>query len=72
MTAVERRQARIDTEYRDLRAIDADLFRQCVQAAEGIVINHERALSDLSEADRLRLGADIEQAIVSIALRASV
>lgn len=65
--AATRRKARIDREYEELRAIDPDLFRQCVEAAEGIGINHR--LNDLLDAPSHAILADIEQALVSIALR---
>jgi hypothetical protein len=64
------REERIGREYRELRASDPDLFRQCVEAAEGIMLNRHRELAVLSDADRSNLGAAIEQAIVYIAIRA--
>lgn len=62
-------QARIDREYRELRAADPDAFRECVQAAESIGINH-RSLDALATAERSALLADIEQHMVSAVLAA--
>lgn len=59
-------QQRIDRQYRELRASDPDLFRQCVQCADGIGMNH-RSLDKLADNEKLALLADIEQSIVAIA-----
>lgn len=62
-------QARIDREYRELRAADPDAFRECVEAADGIGVNH-RSLGKLTDAERSALLADIEQHMVSAVLAA--
>jgi hypothetical protein len=62
-------QARIDREYRELRALDPDAFRSCVQGAEAIGINHQ-SLYVLSDAAKSALLADIEQHLVSAVLTA--
>ena len=65
----ERRRARINHQYDELKALDPDLFRECVQSADAILLNH-RELSELDAAVRLRIGADIEARLISAALRA--
>ncbi len=62
-------QERIDREYRELRALDPEAFRECVEAAEAIGINH-RVLDQLTNAEKTALLADIEQHVVSMVLRA--
>lgn len=62
-------QARIDREYRELRAADPDVFRECVEAAEAIGINH-RLSEKLSNSEVIALLADIEQHLVSVVLAA--
>ncbi len=64
------RTARIEREYRALRAIDPDLFGACVRSAEAVVFNLYRELAGVTEADRARLAAAIESALVSIAMEA--
>jgi phage-related baseplate assembly protein len=66
-TLTERRRERIDRMYRELRASDRDLFDRCVRAAETVLANNYRALGKLTGAERLRLGADIEESLVYIA-----
>lgn len=67
MTRPAVQQARIDREYRELRAADPEAFWSCVQGAEAIGINH-RSLDKLDDQERLALLADIEQHLVSTAL----
>lgn len=67
MTRAAFQQARIDREYRELRAADPDMFRSCVGSAEAIGINH-RSLDKLDDKEKLALLADIEQHLVSTAL----
>lgn len=62
-------QARIEREYRELRAADPDAFRECVEASEAIGINH-RSLDKLTDAEKTTLLADIEQHLVSAVLAA--
>ena len=65
----ERRRTRISQMYRDLAAIDPDLLRRCVESATAISLNHEYRLG-MTNDQRLQLGADIEAAMVSLALAA--
>src|SRR5678815_2037213 len=62
------RQERVDRQYRELRGLDPDTLRVCVEHAEAIGINH-RALDKLTHAERLSLLADIEGSLVDMALR---
>lgn len=64
------RAARIEREYRALRAIDPALFGACVRAAQVVVFNHHHTLAGLTDHDRQRITADIESALVSIAVEA--
>ncbi len=64
-----RRKKRIDDEYNELRMLDPDLFRECVQAAEGIAINHYKAFAALDAPQSLKLVSDIEAALVSLTLK---
>lgn len=68
MTRRAFQQARIDRQYRELRASNPDAFQACVQGAEAIGINH-RSLDKLTDAEKLALLADIEQCLVDVALR---
>lgn len=73
MTNLERiRAENREREYDELRARAPGLFRMCVQAAVGIMLRHpELSTSTLSNDAHLRIAADIEQALVSIAVQAS-
>lgn len=66
MTASEtfeaRRRERIDREYDELRAIAPEVFQRCVNAASTVVFNN--GISDV------KIAADIEAAMVSLALEA--
>lgn len=61
-----RREERIKRQYAELRAARPDAFRKCVEYAEGVILNHHRALSKLTEAERSKLGADFEVAMVTL------
>lgn len=61
-------QARIDRQYRELRASDPRALTACVHAAEAIGINHV-ALYKLTDSERTSLLADVEQHLVDMALR---
>lgn len=65
----KRRRQRIQEEYEELRGIDPDLYREVVQSADGILMNNHRALAALDNAARVKLGADIEEALVHYTLR---
>jgi hypothetical protein len=70
MSTIEtQRKERSDREYRELRAQDPDLFRKCVEMAQGILFNHHAEIALLTDAQRLRLAAAIETRLVSIAVR---
>ncbi len=62
------RQDRRDRQYRELRAADPDLFRKCVQYAEGVVFNNHRELSSITDVQRVKLAADIEAAMIALAM----
>lgn len=63
-----RRAARVELDYRELRASDPDLFRKCVQYAEGVVLNNHRALDGATTAERSALAADIEIAMITLVM----
>lgn len=65
-SVAEKRQA----QYRNLKELDADLYRQCVQSADGIMMNHAYRIG-MTEQQRLALAADIEAVLVAFALYAS-
>lgn len=65
----ERRQERIERQYREVNAIDSDEYRKCIEAASAIMLNNCPALINLSDAERLALGANIEAAIIDVAHR---
>ena len=65
----ERRRARISQMYRDLRALDADLYERCVQSAATIALNHAHR-AGMTNDQRTSLAADIEASMVEVALAA--
>lgn len=69
MGKTDRQRDRIAREYRELLAVDPDMYRICIESADAIAINH-RALEKLTAGERLALIADIEQRLISVALAA--
>lgn len=67
-TFEERRKARTDRMYEEVRAADDSVFRQCVQSAESIGMNHQ-ALYKLTDAERSAVLADVEAQLVALASR---
>ena len=60
----QKRKARIDAEYDALRDLSPELFRECVATSTCIVAN-----ARLDDRSALKVGAAIEAAMVSLALR---
>lgn len=61
-----RRKERIDREYRELRAADPDLYRECIAMAENIIGDFD--LWGITEDQRLKLGGAIEASLVHVAV----
>lgn len=60
------KRERIAAEYRELRALDHDIFVECVEHASTIVLN---LFPNESGDFRMKLGFEIEAALVHFALR---
>lgn len=63
-----RRRERIERQYRELKAVDPEAYRECVEVATGISLNfaHKHQLDDNA---RNELGAELESALVAFAHR---
>lgn len=65
----DRSRERIERMYREVNAADPEEYRRCIQAADGIMINASMELLGLSDAQRAKLGANIEAALIDVAHR---
>jgi transcriptional accessory protein Tex/SPT6 len=67
--AEEQRQ-RVKRLYEELKALDPELYRECVATATAISLNNVHFGIKMDDNDRrTKLGADIEGALVELAVR---